>query len=741
MGGGRGKGHKKAADAPASVPSTGVALLVPNATVFVSGFCVMVIELVAGRIIARHLGSSLYTWTSVIGIVLSGLAIGNYIGGRLADRFAVRRTLTTLFVVSSAACVLISVCNNLVGDLRFLWSLPWPARVALHVAFVFFAPSCLLGMISPVVAKMALDAGFKTGRTIGNVYAWGVVGSIVGTFATGFFLVAWLGTSTIILGVAVVLALIAVLYSTRSWKAWVWMAVVVAIITLATSSAKAARSLGERLALREPVEREVLYFKESEYSYIKVLQLESNPHHREMHLDALLHSKIDMQRPTNLQYSYEKMFAAITARLFSDEERVDNLMIGGGGYVFPRYMNAIYPGSRTDVVEIDPAVTEAARLAFGLPVDAPINFYHEDARVFVDRLRQQKQDGEPVSLYDVIYVDAFNHHAVPFQLTTLEFVNGVRDLLKPNGAYLVNLIDTFGSGRFVGAMVNTVMKVFPYVYVFVEGGRVQDSPGSRKTFVIAGTHHPFDTTNLEPGCGSDCRIYTLTAEQLASLARKSRQLLLTDEFAPVENLLASVARTHAIDRAFGDWLRTIRAAADRDDFDRAASLARDALAVFPDSPGLASDYANLLTELGAALRSKGDVKDAAIEYSKALQRDPEHVRARLGLIDCRRDLGQLKASLPLFPPVLDYDPLVRYNYATTLAQVGRYSEAVEQFKKVTALLPELASAYNNCGNCLYRLGDTQGAIEQFRLALKYAPNHPDAGPNLARLLESTKREK
>ena len=46
-------------------------LLLPNATVFASSFCVMVIELVAGRIIAGHLGSSLYTWTSVIGIVLA----------------------------------------------------------------------------------------------------------------------------------------------------------------------------------------------------------------------------------------------------------------------------------------------------------------------------------------------------------------------------------------------------------------------------------------------------------------------------------------------------------------------------------------------------------------------------------------------------------------------------------------------------------------------------------------------
>jgi predicted MFS family arabinose efflux permease len=109
----------------------------------------MVIELVAGRMVAGNLGSSLYTWTSVIGIVLGGLAIGNYVGGRLADRFEVRRTLAVLFVLSSGAAFSISVVDNYVGGIRALWMLSWPTRVASQVGLVFFVPSCLLGMVSP----------------------------------------------------------------------------------------------------------------------------------------------------------------------------------------------------------------------------------------------------------------------------------------------------------------------------------------------------------------------------------------------------------------------------------------------------------------------------------------------------------------------------------------------------------------------------------------------------------------
>ena len=125
----------------------------------------MVLELVAGRLIARHVGSSLYTWTSVIGIVLAGIAAGNYVGGRLADRFPPKETLSAIFLVASANCLLIPLLNNRVGGLEALRGLDWPTRIALHVFLVFFVPSCLLGMISPPAARMAIVLGERLGHS------------------------------------------------------------------------------------------------------------------------------------------------------------------------------------------------------------------------------------------------------------------------------------------------------------------------------------------------------------------------------------------------------------------------------------------------------------------------------------------------------------------------------------------------------------------------------------------------
>jgi len=209
-------------------------MFIPCATVFISSFCIMVLELVAGRIIARFLGSSLYTWTSVIGIVLAGITIGNYIGGRLADRYRPVRTLPVLFAICAGACLITIILNNITGNFTWLWQFNWPTRILLHVTVVFLLPSTLLGTISPVVAKMALEKGLPTGRTVGDIYAWGAAGSIVGTFAAGYYLIALMGTMSIIWSIAAVMVAMALLYGAGMWTIRGAAVVFVGIVLLGT---------------------------------------------------------------------------------------------------------------------------------------------------------------------------------------------------------------------------------------------------------------------------------------------------------------------------------------------------------------------------------------------------------------------------------------------------------------------------------------------------------------------------
>src|SRR4051812_46218392 len=84
---------------------------------FAASAATLVLELVAGRMLAPYVGVSLYTWTSIIGVVLAGISLGNFVGGRLADQRASARALATLFLLGGLATALTLVLVVALGPL------------------------------------------------------------------------------------------------------------------------------------------------------------------------------------------------------------------------------------------------------------------------------------------------------------------------------------------------------------------------------------------------------------------------------------------------------------------------------------------------------------------------------------------------------------------------------------------------------------------------------------------------
>ena len=519
-------------------------LVVPCGTVFMSSFCIMVLELVAGRIIARYLGSSLYTWTSVIGVVLTGITLGNYFGGRIADRFQPRKTLAVLFAICSAACVVTIILNNLVGDWNWLWYLSWPKHVFVHVTLVFLLPSLLLGTISPVVAKMALDRGLPTGRTVGDIYAWGAAGSIIGTFVTGYWLIAAMGTVAIIWLVGAALLLMAILYWIRLFFLHILALVFSCLWLMGMGPWQWSENAGAKIALRKQPNPAIVYENESQYCYIAVERNSKNPNKRKFLQDRLEHSEMIVGNTTDLQYSYAPIFAAATIRLSAEKDKLSTLLIGGGGYVFPRYIESVWPGSHIDVVEIDPAVTQAAIEAFGLDRDTPINTHTMDARIYVDRLFKSNNNNGQDLKYDFIYGDAINDYSVPFQLVTTEFNEKVAKLLTEDGAYMINLVDIPDSGLFLGAFLNTLEKTFPYIEVILEA----DVPSTdRNTIVIVASGKKLHLNEIaKEYTKKKLHLRHLTEAEINQAKEKANGLVLTDDYVPVENLLAPVVSKSGI---------------------------------------------------------------------------------------------------------------------------------------------------------------------------------------------------
>lgn len=232
------------------------ALMGCNFVVFVGSLCIMVLELTAARLVAKHVGQSLYTWTSVIGVVLAGITAGNYIGGWLADRFENRqRTLAWLFFAASLLSGSVLVLDGVVGGFE-RGDLSWPTWVLWIVAFIIFAPAVALGTISPVAASIALSRSTKTGITVGSVYAWGALGSIVGTFLTGFWLIDLLGSRAVVGVTAMTLAVMGIAVASRQWVfrsavlfGWLQFLAYTVVLTAvdADVTAKVGRTIGGML--------------------------------------------------------------------------------------------------------------------------------------------------------------------------------------------------------------------------------------------------------------------------------------------------------------------------------------------------------------------------------------------------------------------------------------------------------------------------------------------------------------
>ena len=489
----------------------------PNLIVFISSGCIMILELVAGRMIAPHVGSSLYTWTGVIGVVLAGIMLGNYLGGRLADRWASLRLLGIVYMLAALSCLVILAIDRMQRLTPPDWSIV--IEIVVLTAAMFFVPCTILGMISPIVAKLAVSDLAKTGSTVGKIYAAGAFGSIIGTFATGFFLISWFGTYTIVLSVALVLAAFGILFLLGARVE----AVLVALIVIVG---------GWRIATNQGWLQGACV-RETNYYCIKIYDEDKNGELvRQLVLDHLVHSFVALNNPRHLEYGYEKVYAEIAQYRASYDDHLSVLMIGGGGYTFARYVDVVYPGSDMHVIEIDPGVTQFAYEQLALPREANVVTFNEDARLFMARSPNKK--------YDLILGDAFNHYSVPYHLTTKEFNDRVKAWLADDGLYAINIIDG-PYGDFARASIYTMRQTFKHVYVIQ--GNADWRKATRSFFVLIGTDAMIDTTTLaqfDAGDGDALWARLLASdEEITKMLTEATPVLLTDQYAPVDQMLAS----------------------------------------------------------------------------------------------------------------------------------------------------------------------------------------------------------
>jgi spermidine synthase len=405
--------------------------------VFVVGMASLGAEIAGVRLLAPYFGASTVVWANTIGVVLVALSIGYWLGGRAADR---RPRVEPLCMVALAAAVLLAgvpfVARPLLdAGVDALDAVSAGAFVGslLAVLVLIALPVLLLGMVAPWAMRLAVTTVEEAGTVAGRLYALSTAGSLVGTLLSALVLIPAVGTRRTFLAFAILLAVVAVV-GIRSHRAVLAAPVLlVALLALPTGTLKQAKN------------GRVIYEKETEYQYARVIQKADGERRLELNEGHAVHS---LYRPgTVLTGDYWD------AMLFDSGQPQSVAILGNAAGTTARAFKTLRPRTRIDAVEIDPELTKIGRRWFGLP--RSIKVHHEDARPF---LRQQED-----SRWDAILVDAYRQPYIPFYLVTKEFFELVRDRLTPGGVVVVNVGHPEGNDALEKAMTATMRDVFPQV--------------------------------------------------------------------------------------------------------------------------------------------------------------------------------------------------------------------------------------------------------------------------------------
>ena len=523
-----------------------------NVIVFVCGAALMALEMVAARVLAPALGNSIFVWGSVISSVMVALSLGYWLGGHLADRFGASKTLAP---VIAAGGLLTCLAPMVAGA-----ALPWAADLGPRAgslaasALIFFAPSLLMAMVTPLGLRLAASKGMAhIGRSAGSLSSISTAGSIVGTLATSFWLIPLLSLEPLVVAIGFTLlatSLIALTlpllygahvhpedasekrlrmaahidrFSTATVLVLVCAGLVVGGWVLwKIAPPPAVNAFGET----------VLFRQDTQYHRISVTEIGTT---RNLRFDATRQSGMDMSDGLTSRVRYPD-YMQLSLALKPDAKRV--LVLGlGGGAITKRFWHD-YPEMSVDSVEIDPVVVDVAKKYFGLPVDSRSRVFTQDARRFV----QTSKD-----TYDIVIMDAYYADALPFHLTTQEFFRETKAHMAPDGVVAYNVISALegDASKLFRSMYKTAGSVWTHLWVFRVDVGQGDVPLGRQNLIVLATDS--DVTGAELLARVRARVdgrvqadgFAGMADDIYTKAVDTSDVpMMSDSYAPTDSLIS-----------------------------------------------------------------------------------------------------------------------------------------------------------------------------------------------------------
>lgn len=423
----------------------------PLLVAFLSGWVIMMLEILGGRVLAPYFGYSVYQWGALIGVVMAGLACGYVLGGRVGDApYALRFLLGALIVSSLYVFLVPPLGTSLLPSVR-RYGPAWGAVVG--SAVLLGLPSVLLAAVSPIVVRLTVTS--RIADTAGRVYAVSTLGSIAGTFFTAFYAIPVLGTrvSHYVAGTLLALAGLALAVAWRR----LGYGVAAALLLVCWSLPAPAPPPG------------VVFEDESVHNIIQVVD---QPTVRYLFLNYQDGPQTVLPKDSLLVGSYYDYF--LLGPLLNGGRRV--LFLGAAGGTSVKQLVTVYPEVEVVGVELDGKVIEVAKTFFGLGGHPRVRLVEQDARFYLESVDER---------YDVIDIDLYVTGHIPFFCTTREFFQLAKERLTERGLIMMNVLSIQAGDDLIAPFIRTVRSVFPSVFLIGNGN-----------FILIASKAPVDEAEL-----------------------------------------------------------------------------------------------------------------------------------------------------------------------------------------------------------------------------------------------------
>ena len=480
-----------------------------------SGAVVMMLELTGSRILAPFVGTSTFIWTSLIGVILASLSLGYYIGGQKADQNPTAKRLSQILLFAGLAIGVIAVVNQTILALvtQSHFSLRWGA--ALSATILFGPPAYLLGMVSPQAVRIRMDDMKTAGTTIGRLYALSSLGSILGTFAVGFYLMSWVGSRNILFILCGLTLLLSLLNARNKEAGYAFI-----VFLLAPFIPSFAKTGLLQVQDTEYSAVQIDTILDQENRLVKIMKV-GNEYSSGMYLDS-----------DSLAFVYSRFYKMM---FYYHPNPVNTLLVGGGAYSVPKYFQKAYPQMKMDVLEIDPALTRIAEEKFRFTPNAQVVPIHEDGRIYLNH---------NIKKYDVIMGDAYRSlFSIPFHLVSKEAMQQTANALTDNGVLMINILSPVtGSNRdLLQSITKTCRAVFPKVLAFKPRTDLPADLVQNIMIVCLKSPKPIENRAVSE------EIKYMLAQQI-DLDKEVADagIVLTDDYAPVEHYAEKMLKSYFV---------------------------------------------------------------------------------------------------------------------------------------------------------------------------------------------------